>query len=722
MSSSDFILDAQLRAIPLPEGFAARLRAVALADDDGLDAALAGVGLPENLLQRLRHIPLADDEGLDATLRNVPVPSRLVAAWRRRAKQQDRLMRLSRLAMAVSLVIALSLSYFSAWMILSFAVKPGGGGSGEMAGRGDAVPPDAGAESLTTSWASEKPEETAESATLPSPREPALAKIDDERSPRRAADLGHGLNLPPDDDPLARASQGVLGSSSNSFDDLPELPKRVAGFVPRGLDWPLVAGANWHFLVRYGVHPFVSPAAHPRLQTSIVPLGVDASSYELAERYVEDGELPPPDLVRTEEFLAGVDFEYPRPERQDLGLTIAAGPSPFSGEGFSLLQIGVQARQAPSEKHVPVQIVLLVDSSASMQWGSRIEILRRSLKDLARRLDPADRISLVSFNQRAHVLVQDLGPGEIKYFIAAVNSLAGEGSTDVGAGLREAYCLAQQAIGAGRPPVRVVLLTDGLLELDRSLAERIEHQVSEAAGRGIPLHVVDLGQQKEGDPQVAAFAQAGRGTVHRAANVDQVRWALREIVTGRSQLVARDAQLKVTFNPKTVLEYRLLGHEAKEWAGMLPGTPQADFRDGQSATALYEVRLAGTGSDDVAAVELTWHPPQGGKPNQDAALQRAASRVQRKDFAASWSSSALSLQEAALVAQAAEVLRRSPFVFGRPQHVTTAAALLRVSQVANSLDSRLYQRPSFAEFLALIDQAIRAKPARAAGRRTGDRG
>ena len=43
----------------------------------------------------------------------------------------------------------------------------------------------------------------------------------------------------------------------------------------------------------------------------MVPLGVDAASYELAKRWLEDGELPPPQQVRTEEFLAAVDYKFP---------------------------------------------------------------------------------------------------------------------------------------------------------------------------------------------------------------------------------------------------------------------------------------------------------------------------------------------------------------------------------------------------------------------------
>ena len=52
-----------------------------------------------------------------------------------------------------------------------------------------------------------------------------------------------------------------------------------------------------------------------------------------------------------------------------------------------------------------------------------------------------------------------------------------------------------------------------------------------------------------------------------------------------------------------MLEYRLLGHESGEWGGLLPGPLEADFRDGQTATALFEIRLAANGPNDLGSVE-----------------------------------------------------------------------------------------------------------------------
>jgi Ca-activated chloride channel homolog len=699
MQPSDAKIDTLLQAVPLPEGLLERLRAMPLADDEGLDAALRDVPAPEGLLKRLTQIPLSDDDGLDETLRHVPVPTRLMASWRRRAKQQDRLLRLNRLAVALSLLVALAIGYFGAKMI---DILP----TVEVAKLPAPLPPEP--ESLGESWLAEgRPAAPLETDDPAQPREVPLVEVE----VSRPSDMAQSA-VRSGPDWLLDVMPKVLGGT---FDQLDDLPTRVVGLIPRGIDWPRAPGANWAFLLRYGVHPFVSPAAHPKLTSTIVPLGIDPASYDLAQRYLEEGTLPPPDKVRTEEFLAAPDYDFPAPDKQPMGIVVAAGPSPFGGEGLSLLQIGVQARRVPDQQHAPVHLVLVVDCSGSMRWGGRVEMIRRALRDVALRLHPADRLSLVRFGHDAHLLVQDVGPGQVSQFLAAVDSLTSGGPTNLGAGLNEAYTLAQQEVGPNRPAVRVVLLTDGLLELEEPQVERLRSRAIEAAGRGMPLYALDLGQGNRGDPELAGLAAAGHGEVHRVTNTNQVRWALQEIISGRSQLVAHDAQLKVTFNPKTVLEYRLLGHEAIDFAGMTPQPPQADFHDGQSATALYEVRLAATGPQEVATVELTWYRPEDVRSAGQTEPQKASRKVDRKQFASTFTGAAPSLQQAALVAELAETLRTSPFM----RAPRTSLALYHLWSLAGQVDSEVKQKRSFAEFLAMVEQAIKAKPpaTRGGGRR-----
>ncbi len=706
-------LDATLRDVPLPSGLLAGLRKAVLVDDEMLDAAVRHVPLPAALPARLRRSVLAEDDGLDAVVRHVPALAGLPQRWQRDRGDRTRLRRLTQWATAGCLLIAIGLSYVGAMIGLLVATYPDQASRTELASRLMAGP----------SPRTNSPEPEVAVTIRPNEAEPnddvgdgllaRAPKIEltryDRPGPMGLTAVGELFDPLHDYAMLEPGSSGwgVL-LSHRLFDDLPELGK-VRSPIPRGVDPPLVPGFDWPFYVRHGVYPFIFPAAHPKLRGGPVPLGIDSASYELMRRHLNDDELPAAKDIRVEEFLAAVDYDFPPPTGQVLGLSTARGPSPFGDPGLLLLQVGVQGRQLDDRQHRPVHLVATVDVSASMRWGGRFEIVRRALGKLSESMGPQDRISLVSFSEEAEVVVEDVRHDEADQLRSAVKWLSLQGSTNVGAGLRQAYAVARRVAVPQGTDIHVVLLTDGLTELGRGTADLIERRLAEAAEREIRLQVIDLRPEQEPDPQLASFARVGGGSVHRAANADQVGWALQEIVTGRSQLIAEEARLTVRFNPKVVLAYRLLGHEGKSMIGLLPAQPEADFQAGQSATALYEVRLNPKGGDDVATVELTWRDAGGNSGSR----QKVTERVRRGQFPSSFVKAPLSLQAAALVAETAEVLRNSPFALLRGN--SRSRALARILELAARVDPRLYERPTFVEFVSLVERAMQAKAYRSGG-------
>jgi len=711
----DAALEAELRAVPLPAGLLVRLRRAVVADDAGLDAALREVPVPAGLLSSLRSIVLADDEGLDEAIRDVPVPRKMAERLQRSPRRRVRERRLNTwstagslwLAIGLSLCGALFLALVTVWRWSDAPDLPLPAPRLDLAGQ----PEDSQLE--LSALAALMGAADSEGSAIIGPAVPVPYVDLAGEDAASAATLAGAVDLFPvwqaakGLDPLldvAPSAWSVLGFSNNGdVDSLPEL-RTVAGPAPRGIKPPLVPGFDLGFYLRYGVHPFVRPAAHAKLQASIVPLGVDRSSYDLTRRYLERRELPRPGEVRTEEFVQAVCTEYPEPKRQPVALAVAAGPSPFGGEGLTLLQIGVQGRRISDDKHPPVHLVLVVDTSASMRWGGRLEAIQRALGKLVPHLGPDDRVSLVAFSEQAEVLIEEAGPQDADALQAAVAWLSPQKSTNVGAGLRRSYTVAQHLAAAGKSPVRVVLLTDGTAVMDQGAAELVEQRLAEALGRNIRLDVIELGQSSEIDPQFTSFAQSAGGRACRAASADQICWALLESITGKSQLIARNVGLKVTFNPKTVQEYRLLGHEASAIASLMPDHPEADFFAGQSATALYEVRLTPFGGQDVATAELTWQPPGEGT------RQQTTRTVRRKEFAAALVQSPASLQAAALVAETAEIMRgvRVP----RPPHT-----FAHVLELARGVNSELSRQPAFAEFVLMLQQAEKAKPYRSGVRK-----
>ena len=73
-----------------------------------------------------------------------------------------------------------------------------------------------------------------------------------------------------------------------------------------------------------------------------------------------------------------------------------------------------------------------------------------------------------------------------RQFATAADSLSAEGATNIVSGLIEAYGVARPTRGPGQPAVHVVLLTDGLLDLEPATAEKIEQQAAQLPHRAFP--------------------------------------------------------------------------------------------------------------------------------------------------------------------------------------------------------------------------------------------
>lgn len=686
-----------------------------------LDAELASVPLPVGMLQRLRQIPLASDEQLDAAVRDLPVPSELDSRLRRIGRAGARWARLRQTAITSCLTLLIGGSYVGA--TLAFL----------LTARGTPEPPPVRLVSRVTVGIAEQSNrreleldgvelamaqrETPSHGTPPSLPGPPIFHLAAHRGPSSHAPLGEtrtsfvGLNDRQGPDWRQTGARAVAPSFPvrDRPAQSPEL-REVPRVVRRGTAPPPLDEIAQTFLLRTSFNPWVSLGRHSSFRTSVAPLRQDTFSYDLTRQLLREGKVPSPRMLRTEDFLAAIDYRFPPPKDRPVELHVSGGPSPLStekkGSGLFLkpvlLQIGVQARDIATSNRPGSRLTLAVDVSDGMAERGGLEMVRRALAELTERMAPKDRVSLVVFNDDAYVLAEHLGRRGLGQYVA---SLAAEGSQNVIAGLRQAYAVAYRRTEDLHSAARVVLLTDLGAQVDPIVARRIATQLAATTSSGITLHVINVGysrRRESPDPGLMDLAWAGGGNVHRATNSDEIGWVLRGIVTGESQLAACDVRLQVTFNPKSVSAYRLLGHEVAD----LPAEPETDFRAGQSATALYEVLLARSTDrevdpiEEVAAVGLSWWDPASGQPDSVAA------RFRRDQFAPTMIDAPVPLQAASVVAEAVEVLRRSPFIASRSNPRSLATVLRRAGQV----DGVLHLEPTFSEFVSFIQQAQTATP------------
>ena len=264
---------------------------------------------------------------------------------------------------------------------------------------------------------------------------------------------------------------------------LAEVPARPS--VPNDQPYDAV------FFENYGVNPFIDTEDD---HLSTFALDVDTGSYTIARRYVTDGNLPPDEAIRVEEFVNyfDQDYAYP-PEGQAFGIYIDGGPFPFAEtERYKMMRIGIQGYAVPPEERKDVSLTFVIDVSGSMSRENRLGLVKRSLELLVEQLRPTDSVGIVVYGSDACVVLEPTSGAEQGAILKAIYALQPGGSTYAEAGLQLGYERANRAFKPGGIN-RVILCSDGVANVGRTGPESIWETIEGYASEGITLTTVGFG-------------------------------------------------------------------------------------------------------------------------------------------------------------------------------------------------------------------------------------
>lgn len=325
---------------------------------------------------------------------------------------------------------------------------------------------------------------------------------------------------------------------------------------------------------------------------STFSIDVDTASYAYVRRMLEMGSLPPANAVRVEELINYFSYDYalPEPGGHPFAPTIAVHPTPWNPHS-RLVHIGIKGHDIDLSEVPAANIVLLIDTSGSMEGADRIDLLKRSLGLLVNELGAEDRVSIVTYAGSAGVALEPT-PGDQKARIMAViDSLEATGATAGSQGIQQAYALAEQARVSGGTN-RVVLATDGDFNVGISDPGELESFIAQKRASGIGLSVLGFGAGNYNDEVMQTLAQAGNGNAAYIDSFSEARKVLVEELGGTLMTIASDVKVQVEFNPAAVSEYRLIGYETRALNREDFNNDAVDAGDvgaGHTVTAIYEI-------------------------------------------------------------------------------------------------------------------------------------
>ena len=295
---------------------------------------------------------------------------------------------------------------------------------------------------------------------------------------------------------------------------------------------------------------------------STISADVDTASWSTVKESVLNGSAVRPDMVRIEEMLNYFSYGYAAPASDnDFAITKSVAPCPWNKDSY-LLALGYASSAVSDEAwEKPLNITFLVDVSGSMGSSDKLELFKSVLPSFVERLSEKDSVSLVTYSGEERVVLDSVRGSEYDCIVSAVNELSASGSTNGEAGINKAYDLAFKNFDPDGVN-RVVMVTDGDLNVGVSSPKELESLISSKAHEGVYFSAIGVGY--------AGPAYSDKNLESLADNGDGAYFCMRDEASGVKILCddmvsniipfADDVKSQVSFNAAEVDSYRLIGY------------------------------------------------------------------------------------------------------------------------------------------------------------------
>jgi Ca-activated chloride channel family protein len=217
--------------------------------------------------------------------------------------------------------------------------------------------------------------------------------------------------------------------------------------------------------------------------------------------------------------------------------------------------------------------------------GARMQNVQTAAMDMVEALNPEDRLAIVTFSDRAAVVVPSELGDQKRVFRSSIASIAVGGGTEIYQGLATGIQQVQKNIGRNTIN-HVILLTDGRTYDDESLSLAVAR---EAEATGITISAFGIGEDWN-DVFLDKLAQAGGGTSHYIDAPSKIRKILKSRFEDLTDLALRKVRLRVKAAPyvRLVGAYRAAPHMEILFPDQQSSVAVGSISVGEPSTLLFE--------------------------------------------------------------------------------------------------------------------------------------
>lgn len=452
---------------------------------------------------------------------------------------------------------------------------------------------------------------------------------------------------------------------------------------------------------------------------STFSIDVDTASYSNARRFLNYGQLPPAESIRSEEFINYFDYDYAQPTSgHPISINMEAVTSPWDKEKV-LVRVGLKAKEISPSQRPRSNLVFLIDVSGSMADENKLPLVKSAMRTLSSQMTENDRISIVVYAGQSGVILDSASAGNKDKIMEAINNLSTGGGTNGEGGIRKAYEIAQKNfVKDGNN--RVLLATDGDFNVGVTSSDELLKIINEKSENGIFLTVLGFGMGNYKDAFLEKISNKGQGNYFYIDNEKEANKVFITQLAGTLYTLAKDVKIQIEFNPHVVSSYRLVGYENRMLNKEDFNNDKIDAGElgaGHSVTALYELVMKGKEGASDSQIPLKYQKLETKKetekvsPELTAEILTAKFRYKKpkntsseyfdqvlKNNVKSFSEASCSTKFASSVASFSQWLRKSEYVKGMD-----SSKIMKMSEGCLSTNDR---KDAFKEeFVELVKKA-----------------
>ena len=210
------------------------------------------------------------------------------------------------------------------------------------------------------------------------------------------------------------------------------------------------------------------------------------------------------------------------------------------------LETPAEARQAPAP---PLNVCLVLDRSTSMQ-GEKMDIVKATAIQVLRNLRPQDILSVVTFSDRAEVIIPAAYHQEKTRLEARVQMIQPSGATEIYQGLEAGVKEVMRSLDSRRIN-HIILLTDGQTYGDEQQCLALASKLAE---HGIGISGMGIGQEWN-DIFLDVLSTRTGGSSAYIAQPQDIKRLLLEKFNALAQTYAEDVTLDTSFLEGVELSY-----------------------------------------------------------------------------------------------------------------------------------------------------------------------